>query len=255
MNAQLYISNDTADHSKEKIIGGHVVDIKSYPYQVSIMLFGSHYCGGSIITPFHILTAAHCIERYPHIKYYQVRSGSSYSIRGGVVSKVSQLISHEDYEHEDDPEYVVNDIAILVLDKPLTYNEATQNITLISRPTEEGEEAYVSGWGRTRKNVPGQSKTLKALRLNVTKDALCMYSDLSEKKICGVSGNTDSACNGDSGGPLAVQGYLAGIASTNPSQGCGNLDEITVFTSVWHHKNWIEKQIDNHMLNRDLNEI
>lgn len=43
-----------------RIVGGHKVEIQNYPHQVSLRLYGSHYCGGSIITIRHVLTAAHC---------------------------------------------------------------------------------------------------------------------------------------------------------------------------------------------------
>jgi secreted trypsin-like serine protease len=46
-----------------KIVGGENADIKDFPYSVSIAMlnFKSHFCGGTIISNWHILTAAHCV--------------------------------------------------------------------------------------------------------------------------------------------------------------------------------------------------
>lgn len=43
-----------------RIVGGDVVDIVDYPYQISLQSGNSHICGGSIIGANYILTAAHC---------------------------------------------------------------------------------------------------------------------------------------------------------------------------------------------------
>lgn len=45
----------------DRIVGGHEIDIRKAPYQVSVQFSGGHLCGGSIIRNNKILTAAHCI--------------------------------------------------------------------------------------------------------------------------------------------------------------------------------------------------
>lgn len=44
-----------------RIVGGVTTTIEKHPWQVSVQFFGNHICGGSIIKPDVILTAAHCI--------------------------------------------------------------------------------------------------------------------------------------------------------------------------------------------------
>uniref|UniRef100_A0A182MK56 Peptidase S1 domain-containing protein n=1 Tax=Anopheles culicifacies TaxID=139723 RepID=A0A182MK56_9DIPT len=51
------VINDQSN--EERIVGGVPVDIRDFPYQVSLRR-GRHFCGGSIIDSEWILTAAHC---------------------------------------------------------------------------------------------------------------------------------------------------------------------------------------------------
>ena len=43
-----------------RIVGGFGIDIEMAPYQISLQRRGQHFCGGSIINPTTIVTAAHC---------------------------------------------------------------------------------------------------------------------------------------------------------------------------------------------------
>lgn len=45
-----------------RILGGIDADIRDYPYQVSVQFYNTHICGGSIISPGHVLTSAHCTK-------------------------------------------------------------------------------------------------------------------------------------------------------------------------------------------------
>lgn len=42
------------------IVGGYETTIEEHPWQVSLQLYSSHRCGGSIIGDRWVLTAAHC---------------------------------------------------------------------------------------------------------------------------------------------------------------------------------------------------
>lgn len=47
--------------SSPHIVGGVDAPIGKYPHQVSLRSYNSHFCGGSIIDEYNVLTAAHCI--------------------------------------------------------------------------------------------------------------------------------------------------------------------------------------------------
>lgn len=50
-----------------RIVGGELVDIADYGWQVSIQRNNQHFCGGSIINEKWILCAAHCFVKYSNI--------------------------------------------------------------------------------------------------------------------------------------------------------------------------------------------
>lgn len=44
-----------------RIVGGNMSSLTQWPWQVSLQFQGYHLCGGSVITPLWIVTAAHCV--------------------------------------------------------------------------------------------------------------------------------------------------------------------------------------------------
>lgn len=54
-----------------RIVGGAEIEISEAPWQVSLLRFNSHTCGGSIISENYVLTAAHCVEYVFISLFYQ----------------------------------------------------------------------------------------------------------------------------------------------------------------------------------------
>lgn len=55
------LSQGACGHRKMRIIGGMPAPERKWPWQVSLRINNEHVCGGSLIAPQWILTAAHCI--------------------------------------------------------------------------------------------------------------------------------------------------------------------------------------------------
>ncbi|GJE44312.1 serine protease [Methylobacterium soli] len=234
-----------------RIVGGTPAPLRAYPWQVSIGIKGidnklSHFCGGSVIGPDWVLTAAHCVYGQTAPENLQVLSGTNYLNDPGQISLVSKIVLHEDWSPTD----YSNDIAVLKLAAPigevpigLLSPEAASNL---SRP---GLIAIVSGWGLTRED--GRvSNVLRNVSVQIVSKSDCTgaaaYGDsITESMFCAgfAEGGKDS-CQGDSGGPLMVPDgrgrlILAGIVSWG--EGCSRPGKYGVYTLVPLFSDWIAR--------------
>lgn len=116
---------------KVKLVGGKDVAIETFPYQVGILrnyYFWSDYefhCGGAVIGPSSVLTAAHCVDDNYH---YAIRAGSNNSETGGTIIEAYEPIFAPNY----DKSYKNSDgdIAVLNLKQPLSFTRSIDKIKL-----------------------------------------------------------------------------------------------------------------------------
>ncbi|NWX04237.1 CTRC protein, partial [Caloenas nicobarica] len=87
----------------QRVVGGEDARPHSWPWQVSLQYKSlgtwSHTCGGTLIAPNWVLTAAHCISSS---RTYRVQLGkqvlSEVDEPGSVTVGVEKLIVHEDWD-------------------------------------------------------------------------------------------------------------------------------------------------------------
>lgn len=227
-----------------RIYDGKDVSIESFPYQVSIESYGYQVCGGSIVNTNWVITAGHCSKE----EELTVRSGSSLREQGGSVHLVDKIVFHPRFGRKNGiPQ---NDIALLHVKEPFAFGKTRQPIRLFGarEKVSSGKMANVTGWGKTRTTTP---ENLQSVEVPLIDTDLCRQAynnsasmTVPEGYICaayfGEGGK--NACHGDSGGPLAVDGRLAGIVSW--SYGCAEPDYPTVYTDVAYYRNWIDKEME-----------
>lgn len=104
-----------------KIVGGESAVLSSWGWAVSLQrTLGSTFCGGAIISPLHILTAAHCIvNASAFVQRAKVVVGidtmPQSTTAKAQVRSVVRIFSHPRYNDKSQE----NDIAILRLNEPL----------------------------------------------------------------------------------------------------------------------------------------
>ncbi len=240
--------------STDKIVGGDEVDIRDYPWQVSLQTvpqFGSqHFCGGTIIDSEWILTASHCLDdenMTPSV--IRVRAGfTSLSSSEGSFHNISEIILHPEYNGNN----YRNDIALLKLSDPIDLDDpSTEKVDLVRSfdveegLTDAGVMAKVSGWGALSSG--GQSpNVLHAVEVPIVAGS-AGYNPASITDGMILAGATgQDACQGDSGGPLVVpdgNGFykIAGVVSWG--NGCGLPNFPGVYARVSFYEDWIDEYI------------
>lgn len=210
----------------ERIINGTDSPLGSgndsaYPWMASLQFDGSHFCGGVLVSPQYVLTAAHCVDLLvaPIMRYdpnalnrLQVVLGARDIMQaGGVVSEIKGGIINPLY----DSYLIKNDVALIKLAQPVSVTPipvASEDDTSLYTPL---STVRLLGWGikNSAGVLPGvlQQGDIPLRSEAVCQDNLGQYL-FSDSMICAgtlsstVNGINQQdgvdACNGDSGGPL-----------------------------------------------------
>ncbi|XP_017782890.1 PREDICTED: trypsin-7-like [Nicrophorus vespilloides] len=221
-----------------RIVGGEDVNIEDYPYQLSLLYYGSHICGASIISEKFAVTAAHCTDG-SSAKDLSVRAGSSIKGSGGVVVQVKTVYQNPQYDAWN----IDYDITVLELAESLSLGSGINTIPLpkFLQPVPAGAEAVCSGWGALKEGGSSPSQ-LQAVKVNIVDNEECQEAygsnPVTDRMICAaVPGGGKDACQGDSGGPLVVNGELVGVVSWG--MGCARPDYPGVYSSVPEMRDFI----------------
>ncbi|OXA48834.1 Trypsin-1, partial [Folsomia candida] len=227
-----------------RIIGGEDAVEGQFPYQLTLMRYGSHVCGASIIDQSIAVTAAHCVygESPSNLsviagKLHRLTTGSHEQTRN-----IERITIHESF---DDYTFA-NGIALLHLEvaRPFIFDDFVSPIPLPIQGQETTGPITASGWGVTVQGGSQFANILQFVQLPVINDTTCqaMYPEeiLEESMLCaGFPEGGRDACLGDSGGPLVYLqgGYLAGLVSWG--YGCALPGRPGVNTEVAYFVDWI----------------
>ncbi|BFZ02559.1 hypothetical protein BsWGS_05598 [Bradybaena similaris] len=235
-----------------RVVGGQEAQLGAWPWMVALVELGYVACGGAIINPRLILTAAHCFYGNSNDpSRWQAIAGKHYLLRLEPQQKsvkIEKIILHGDYNNIT----LDNDIALLVLAELLIFSTYIQPIcipdTMQGLPA--GYSCLLAGWGKTEGT--GDSSVLNQVMLPIISDDSCSSPDwywthfIPQQSFCaGYEAGGRDACQGDSGGPLICKRndtwFIQGISSWG--SGCAEYKWPGIYTNISMHINWIRNTL------------
>lgn len=255
-----------------RVIGGEAARKGEWPWQVKILApdpeqrgrFGGH-CGGSLISPHWILTAAHCVtnSRSGRQEFFardllivegKSRIDKVISVDGpdkpGLA--VADVIVHPEFDRK----VFANDIALIRLAEPAVSRPAALAAMSDADLETPGHMATVTGWGYTKADHGWDEKYLPTVLQEVElpivsreecragyRDSSMRMNPIDQRHVCaGYAKGGKDACQGDSGGPLVAQRSdksWAQIGIVSWGAGCAEARHYGVYTRVAAYRGWI----------------
>ncbi|KAM3924758.1 acrosin-like [Leptodactylus fuscus] len=245
-----------------RIVGGKDSQPGSWPWMVSLQehidedIYG-HMCGGTVLSTQWILTAAHCFKGQADAYYsWRLVIGAhklSVSGRNIEIRKIAKKIEHEQYN----PETERNDIALLLVDRPISYNQYIQPACLPKKTADVTimTDCFITGWGVLHESDSETSDTLQEARVEMLNTMRCnstyWYNGaVGIYNLCAgfAKGGIDT-CQGDSGGPLNCREprtkTFSVVGITSWGSGCGQFQSPGIYTSTHYFLNWIQDKMDS----------
>jgi len=257
--------------AQSRIVGGSATDWQHWPWQASIQFDNRQglisdaahdfiqFCGGSIIHPQWILTAAHCFPAGVDARNTRLWHGGSRVGQGGRAHDIAAIFSHPRWNEAT----MENDIALIKLARPME-NLPRGAVVQLQTPVQErmfapsGTCSVVTGWGQMRSGDHPTSDTLQQVDVPIIDLETCRAAyrgrtrtPIHDSNLCaGYRQGTRDSCQGDSGGPLVVPdpNVPAGWTQTGIVSwglGCAAPDSYGVYTRVAAFIPWIQSTVSS----------
>ncbi|XP_076021924.1 coagulation factor VIIi isoform X2 [Genypterus blacodes] len=243
---------------KTRVVGSNQCPPGNCPWQVLVQYNGRDLCGGVLVDPDWVITAAHCIHGNDPLKLTVVAGEHNLDAEDGTEQRipVSMAIGHDAYI----PATGDSDVALLRLSRPVTLGRHAVPVCLPTQGFAEGELLRVryhtvSGWGKrtTGGNADRHdallaapiSPFLRRLSVPILQNSLCSQRtqfNFTDNMLCaGYLEGQHQGCRGDDGSPLVTlygsTHFLMGVVGWG--RGCGHPGYYDVYTNMANFVDWV----------------
>ncbi|QQP41685.1 Trypsin-1, partial [Caligus rogercresseyi] len=151
-----------------------------------------HFCGGSIIDKYTVITAAHCCTNFKPNEVKVVAGEHDLFVKSGdkQTVNVDHIIYHELFEsHRTN-----YDVCFLKLKSSLDLNDKVKAVSLPKKDEKFNGDVVVSGWGTLYAGGPS-SDELRAVAVQLVSDEECKDAYpgmIDDTMICAAAPQKDS---------------------------------------------------------------